>query len=129
MKELCDHRPKCTAGHDDWAFGTKWSASSDRQRCRKRFENCQLRMNLAAADQDGFDGLRYPVSTYPLRSVPCHQADDQPAGYRHQDGPPSQVISRRRNQIAADSLIVEEIGRSEERRVGKECRSRWSPYH
>ena len=23
----------------------------------------------------------------------------------------------------------EEDGRSEERRVGKECRSRWSPYH
>ena len=35
-------------------------------------------------------------------------------------------------------IIVEELGkdasevtvlRSEERRVGKECRSRWSPYH
>src|SRR6266571_6006205 len=28
-------------------------------------------------------------------------------------------------------LVVEEVevGRSEERRVGKECRSRWSPYH
>src|SRR2546426_7803364 len=24
---------------------------------------------------------------------------------------------------------VLEVGRSEERRVGKECRSRWSPYH
>ena len=24
---------------------------------------------------------------------------------------------------------VEELFRSEERRVGKECRSRWSPYH
>ena len=24
---------------------------------------------------------------------------------------------------------VEEGARSEERRVGKECRSRWSPYH
>ena len=24
---------------------------------------------------------------------------------------------------------VTERGRSEERRVGKECRSRWSPYH
>ena len=24
---------------------------------------------------------------------------------------------------------VENINRSEERRVGKECRSRWSPYH
>src|SRR5471030_1366430 len=27
----------------------------------------------------------------------------------------------------ADTL--ERLGRSEERRVGKECRSRWSPYH
>ena len=27
-----------------------------------------------------------------------------------------------------DGAIVED-GRSEERRVGKECRSRWSPYH
>ena len=26
-------------------------------------------------------------------------------------------------------LIMEWIERSEERRVGKECRSRWSPYH
>ena len=25
--------------------------------------------------------------------------------------------------------IKEDIKRSEERRVGKECRSRWSPYH
>ena len=24
---------------------------------------------------------------------------------------------------------VEKLDRSEERRVGKECRSRWSPYH
>ena len=27
------------------------------------------------------------------------------------------------------SLTKETITRSEERRVGKECRSRWSPYH
>ena len=26
-------------------------------------------------------------------------------------------------------LVGDEINRSEERRVGKECRSRWSPYH
>ena len=26
-------------------------------------------------------------------------------------------------------LMVGVLGRSEERRVGKECRSRWSPYH
>ena len=28
-----------------------------------------------------------------------------------------------------DSLEISSFGRSEERRVGKECRSRWSPYH
>ena len=26
-------------------------------------------------------------------------------------------------------LTIDELLRSEERRVGKECRSRWSPYH
>ena len=26
-------------------------------------------------------------------------------------------------------VLRKEINRSEERRVGKECRSRWSPYH
>src|SRR5256885_4985906 len=29
--------------------------------------------------------------------------------------------------LAGSSVAV--VGRSEERRVGKECRSRWSPYH
>ena len=33
-------------------------------------------------------------------------------------------------QEAIDALVVDPDGlRSEERRVGKECRSRWSPYH
>ena len=27
------------------------------------------------------------------------------------------------------AVIVGTVSRSEERRVGKECRSRWSPYH
>ena len=31
--------------------------------------------------------------------------------------------------LCGESLMVESATRSEERRVGKECRSRWSPYH
>ena len=31
--------------------------------------------------------------------------------------------------IDAERAALTEIARSEERRVGKECRSRWSPYH
>ena len=30
---------------------------------------------------------------------------------------------------AATRMDLENVIRSEERRVGKECRSRWSPYH
>ena len=39
---------------------------------------------------------------------------------------------RMRERIEADregGRVREGYGRSEERRVGKECRSRWSPYH
>ena len=32
-------------------------------------------------------------------------------------------------QPEAESKISKNLIRSEERRVGKECRSRWSPYH
>ena len=28
-----------------------------------------------------------------------------------------------------NSITMQQVARSEERRVGKECRSRWSPYH
>ena len=36
------------------------------------------------------------------------------------------------DENAGETITAKEIldiGRSEERRVGKECRSRWSPYH
>ena len=33
------------------------------------------------------------------------------------------------NQIEICKSYIAERPRSEERRVGKECRSRWSPYH
>src|SRR2546427_6853490 len=34
-----------------------------------------------------------------------------------------------RKNLAAEILLIDDGSRSEERRVGKECRSRWSPYH
>ena len=47
-----------------------------------------------------------------------------------------QAIFIVRNDAAGEGItsreLVEEarrVARSEERRVGKECRSRWSPYH
>ena len=58
--------------------------------------------------------------------------------------PIADFLTRIRNAVKANHKVVEapgskikreitkilyEQGRSEERRVGKECRSRWSPYH
>ena len=43
-----------------------------------------------------------------------------------------QQKGRKKYHIKMDELVEQEkdmIQRSEERRVGKECRSRWSPYH
>ena len=39
------------------------------------------------------------------------------------------VVICGQNQVDALSLLIGTVLRSEERRVGKECRSRWSPYH
>ena len=39
------------------------------------------------------------------------------------------ALARRLMRRFGDSLQISEATRSEERRVGKECRSRWSPYH
>src|SRR3712207_2804459 len=37
--------------------------------------------------------------------------------------------NRRRQITFHDAVLCLHLDRSEERRVGKECRSRWSPYH
>ena len=40
----------------------------------------------------------------------------------------SEVVRRYRSILLEAGFPLERV-RSEERRVGKECRSRWSPYH
>ena len=39
------------------------------------------------------------------------------------------VFSDANRELATHKSYQGEVSRSEERRVGKECRSRWSPYH
>ena len=39
------------------------------------------------------------------------------------------TVSSTIQNISDISKIFTDFSRSEERRVGKECRSRWSPYH
>ena len=44
------------------------------------------------------------------------------------DKPLARPLKKKREKTQINR-IRNEKGRSEERRVGKECRSRWSPYH
>ena len=38
-------------------------------------------------------------------------------------------VSKNREEVFLSYVLQDFPSRSEERRVGKECRSRWSPYH
>src|SRR3712207_7970618 len=66
-----------------------------------------------------------------------HRLEGEPLGRaRLRDAPrgaephlPERAGQRLQRLDAAGGLGREELERSEERRVGKECRSRWSPYH
>ena len=57
-------------------------------------------------------------------------AADMPICDYHCHIPPREIYENRRfDNIAQVRLGGRNPDRSEERRVGKECRSRWSPYH
>src|SRR3712207_9030174 len=53
-----------------------------------------------------------------------------PGSYRLKSGDIISLdVGVRYQGFVTDSARTVPVGRSEERRVGKECRSRWSPYH
>ena len=64
-----------------------------------------------------------------------YTSGDTPEGVLNQTQEYATAIQNKINEQIAplqaeiDSLKAEKVTRSEERRVGKECRSRWSPYH
>src|SRR5260221_5572945 len=91
---------------------------------------CDWSSDVCSSDLDNEIIRALPARFFPLQhdqSLVWKEARRQGANYF--------VIYRRLNptfyQYAKDSLelIQDYRVRSEERRVGKECRSRWSPYH
>src|SRR2546429_7783704 len=46
-----------------------------------------------------------------------------------QTDPPSAIVAEPPSPSPTTTVVPATVYRSEERRVGKECRSRWSPYH
>ena len=77
------------------------------------------------ADETGGELFRIlpetPYSTV-YNEVTAKAQEEKKAGAR-----PALANDLTEEEFAAYDVVF--IGRSEERRVGKECRSRWSPYH
>src|SRR2546426_7750147 len=79
------------------------------------------------------DGIRdYKVTGVQTCALPIFPGNA--AGDRRRATRPHPCSFRRRRsehhaREAAPGGLADSAARSEERRVGKECRSRWSPYH
>src|SRR5256885_12195499 len=81
----------------------------------------------------GVQTCALPISAQGLQGIPVSGQDgDHAALNRVALG--TQTVSvwkdaRELGKAAGEIAVQLAKGRSEERRVGKECRSRWSPYH
>src|SRR5579871_3087136 len=110
MEELGDHGAERTAGHDDGAFRSEWSAAADGDGRGERLENRQARLDAAAVDENRFDSFRNSVAADALGAIARHESNDESAGDGDENGPCSQVISRWGHQLEIPALVVEEIG-------------------
>src|SRR5690606_41630562 len=84
-------------------------------------QRCEV-MGKVVCERDRYDR---PYQQ-PCRPAPVSAADEllaDPYGAEEQPG------EHHEHHHQTDGPWKNDCGRSEERRVGKECRSRWSPYH
>src|SRR5581483_10102278 len=95
----------------------------------ERLQDRDLRLYLAAVDQDRFDGFGNAMPADALAAVAGHKADNQGADHRYENFENTQVIIGRRNQRRPDPLQEEEVG--EEPDEAEQCqryKRRHKPY-
>src|SRR2546422_7490431 len=105
------------AGHGDLAL-----QEAIAQSCDVFFYQLGLKLGLTSLLEDASDwGFRSRTGI----DLPGEIASEFPPGIEYYD----RFYGPRRWTAAVTLNLAIGQGRSEERRVGKECRSRWSPYH
>src|SRR5256884_7686622 len=72
-----------------------------------------------------FRGGSAAVPLYEIGLPACVDRIQKPESAQFMGAHDSQQVDR----FIRVMKVQRNVGRSEERRVGKECRSRWSPYH
>ncbi len=78
-----------------------------------------LSLDIEMPRMDGIDFLKRLMPQYPLPVVIVSAMA----------APGAKATLEALESGAVDFVLKPSVRRSEERRVGKECRSRWSPYH
>ena len=92
----------------------------------------------AADTETRFEGSKIVFTFHPVNAKEFPGLKDYPAEFRYtlkvrvvSDGllPKLERLQAFTDSVTAERSARLSLMRSEERRVGKECRSRWSPYH
>src|ERR1051326_9155468 len=116
----------------DWAPDAPESLTSFLRISAFRRGSFQLRCagQALSSEDDVYRSLRpllrsaAPASVY-VKAMPFIEAVDRfSGGWQYES-----TFSKAKSAYVETALSREAMMRSEERRVGKECRSRWSPYH
>src|ERR1039457_3620173 len=102
--------------------------AAGRQSAERLDAGADQRGPLVAAEGFDRDGIGHQLGGVVRREKQAGEADSMVDPQRPV---PTTNVSRIRSSLSCsdDRIRVRLPGRSEERRVGKECRSRWSPYH
>src|SRR5256884_1801127 len=112
----------------------------DRELLERLYRECEGRAQRVHEKLTEEEGIQIPYSTLTrllrelgLRNAPsirCYRVPDEPGAEMQHDTSTYRIRPGDRLTLVIASLLYSRYSkRSEERRVGKECRSRWSPYH
>src|SRR3989454_11926553 len=94
--------------------------------CRRGITtHCRRRRGLGIVAHDGAFAEYLSLPLHNLHRVPDSVTDEQ-AVFTEPLAAACEILEQVRIRDHPEAAV---LGRSEERRVGKECRSRWSPYH
>ena len=110
LELLREDRATRAARHDDRTFRTERAARADGNGSGNRFEDCDLRMNLAPAKENCFEGFRNSVSANFFRAITRHQADDDRSNDWNDNDPHAKMMPLGQGRRRRESLKEREIG-------------------
>src|ERR1039457_4082860 len=93
---------------------------------RKDGSAIELKIPIIASATDGVTDVRFCIAMGKLGGLGVINLEGVQTRYENPSEVLDQIVKAGKEEV---TTLIQKFYRSEERRVGKECRSRWSPYH